>query len=91
MRTFDEASAAFDHWLTGFHTVRPKHQSAVLDDAPKKAVVPSIVAGHEAVDVFLEIYDKFDDHRLALLTERGESEYVMSTAKWNAARKTAGL
>ena len=91
MRTYDEASAAFDHWMNGFHTVRAKHQSADFQDTPPKATGPCTVAGHEAVDVFLEIYGKFDDHRLTLLTDRGENEYVASAAKWNAARKNAGL
>ena len=51
MRTYDEASAAFDHWMNGFHTVRAKHQSADLHDSLPKGAVLTVVY-HEAVDVF---------------------------------------
>ena len=91
MRTYDEAGEAFDQWMIGFQTGRARHQSTDLHDGPAKVAAPCTVSGHEAVDVFLEIYGKFDDHRLTLLTDRGENEYVASAAKWNAARKNAGL
>ena len=91
MRTYDEASAAFDHWISGFQTSRLRHQLSDVKGPPAQPAVQHMVPGQEAVDVFLEIYDKFDDHRLTLLSEHGEEEFVASATKWRAARKSAGL
>ena len=91
MRTYDEASEAFDHWMNGFQAGRPRHQPTDVKDSPSEIAEQYMVPGQEAVDVFLETYDKFDDHRLTLLSDHGEEEFVASPSKWKAARKNAGL
>ncbi len=90
MRTYNEASGAFDDWMNTFQIGRARRQTVETPETAAKAPAPVMVSGIEAVDLFLETYDKYDDHRIALLTERGENEYQASAAKWSAAKKKVG-